>query len=436
MTSLQLYQAIKDDILIPRNKSIPEAFKSANDLLIGDRGGLVFEPRVGAHDNIGEVDFSSMYPSIMANNNISAETVLCKCCPDSPIRIPELNYHICNKRRGIVPKTVRLVVDKRLYYKKMKEESPDPHLREVYDKRQTALKWILVTCFGYLGYKNAKFGTVDGHIGVCAFGREALLNAAHMAEDNGFEVIHGIVDSLWLKKQDAQVEDFKALCGKITEKTKIPINFEGRYKWIVFLPSKMHPNIGVLNRYYGVMESGKVKVRGIEVRRRDTPKFVFDAQTDIINVLSVANNVEELYQKIPEALNVVKVYRGKLLNNEVPIWDLIITKHLSKKPERYRQNVSQVIAARQLIKEGDEVHAGGNVRFVFTSAENKRYDRRVRAQQLIDETTVPDTRKYLKILYDSSANLLSFAGYTAKSIFDEINGQKPVGLTNYFSKRA
>ena len=134
-------------------------------------------------------------------------------------------------------------------------------------------------------------------------------------------------------------------------------------------------------------------------------------------------------------LNVVKVYRGKLLNNEVPIWDLIITKHLSKKPERYRQNVSQVIAARQLIKEGDEVHAGGNVRFVFTSAENKRYDRRVRAQQLIDETTRPDTRKYLRILYDSSANLLSFAGYTAQSIFDEINGQKSVGLTNY-SKRA
>ena len=120
MTSMQLYQAIKDDILVPRNKSIPEAFKSAYELLVADRGGFVFEPRVGAHDNIGEVDFSSMYPVIMSNNNISAETVLCKCCPNSPIRMPELNYHICTKRRGIVPKTVKLVVDKRLYYKKMK----------------------------------------------------------------------------------------------------------------------------------------------------------------------------------------------------------------------------------------------------------------------------------------------------------------------------
>jgi DNA polymerase, archaea type len=431
MTSLQLYHAIKGDILIPRNKSIPEAFKSAQELLIADRGGLVFEPRVGAHDNIGEVDFSSMYPIIMANNNISAETVLCECCPDSPIRIPELDYHICTKRVGIVPKTVKLVVDKRLYYKRMKTESPDPHLREVYDKRQTALKWILVTCFGYLGFKNSKFGTVDGHIGVCAFGREALLNATHLAEDEGFEVIHGIVDSLWLKKQNASVEDYQALCQKISAQTKIPIAFEGRYKWIVFLPSRMHPKIGVLNRYYGVMEDGKVKVRGIEVRRRDTPKFVFNLQTDMITALARANNVEELYKTIPEALNVVKAYREKLLNGEVPIWDLVITKHLSKKPEHYRQDVSQVIAARQLTKEGDEVHAGGNVKFVFTSAKNKNHNRRVRAKELISESTNPDTQKYLGVLYDSSASLLSFAGYTAKSIFEALNAQTQTGLTRY-----
>ena len=63
MSSLQFYQALKDDILLPRNKSIPEAFKSAYELLVGDRGGFVYEPIVGIHDGIGEVDFSSMYPS-------------------------------------------------------------------------------------------------------------------------------------------------------------------------------------------------------------------------------------------------------------------------------------------------------------------------------------------------------------------------------------
>ena len=144
MSSLQFYQAFKQEILIPRNKSIPEAFKSASELLVADRGGFVYEPKVGIHDNTGEVDFSSMYPSLMVNNNISAETVLCKCCPDSHLRIPELNYNICEKRIGVVPKALKLVVNKRLRYKKLRDETTDPKLKEIYDNRQIALKWILV----------------------------------------------------------------------------------------------------------------------------------------------------------------------------------------------------------------------------------------------------------------------------------------------------
>ncbi len=42
MSSIQYYQAMQDDILLPRNKKNPEAFKSALDLLVGDRGGLRF----------------------------------------------------------------------------------------------------------------------------------------------------------------------------------------------------------------------------------------------------------------------------------------------------------------------------------------------------------------------------------------------------------
>ena len=422
MSSLQFYQAIKDDVLIPRNKSIPEAFKSAYELLVGDRGGLVYEPQVGIHDEIGEVDFTSMYPSLMVKNNISAETVLCGCCPDSSLRIPDLNYNICNKRKGIVPKALNLIVNKRLEYKRLRNEAQDPKLKEIYDSRQGALKWILVTCFGYLGYRNAKFGTVDGHIGVCAFGRETFLQAARSAERRGFEVVHGIVDSLWLKKTDASTEEYNDLCNEITEQIDVPLNFEGRYKWIVFLPSKIHPRIGVLNRYYGVMENGKVKLRGIEVRRRDTPRFVYDAQLKMINVLSVANSSKEFIAKIPEALEVVKDYRQRLLDGEIPVWDLIVTKHLSKNPRKYKQRVSQVIAAEQLIKEGADVHAGKNIRFLFTDAENKRYDRRVRAEQLIEKGVNIDTKKYLLLLYASAASLLSFAGYTTQSIYDSVRG--------------
>ncbi|MGD8505439.1 MAG: DNA polymerase domain-containing protein [Candidatus Bathyarchaeota archaeon] len=431
MSSLQFYQAIKDNVLIPRNKRIPETFKSAYELLVGDRGGFVYEPRIGIHDWVGEVDFSSMYPALMVKNNISAETVLCKCCPDSALHIPELNYHICEKRVGIVPKVLRFAIAKRLRYKRLKEESRDQRLKEVYERRQGALKWILVTCFGYLGYKNAKFGTVDGHIGVCAFGRQAFLKAARIAERRGFSVIHGIVDSLWLKKKDATEKEYVSLCRVISEEVGVPLNFEGRYRWIIFLPSRMHPNVGVLNRYYGVKEDGRIKVRGLEVRRRDTPRFVHDAQMEMIRVLANATDSKAFIEKIPDALKVVKEYRRKLLDGEVPIWDLIITKRLSKNLNDYKQRVSQAIAAEQLLKEGVQVSAGKNVRFIFTSAESKCYERRVKAKELVEEHTNSDVKKYLLLLYTATSNILSPFGYSAKEIHDSVRGYQCTKLTSF-----
>ena len=166
----------------------------------------------------------------------------------------------------------------------------------------------------------------------------------------------------------------------------------------------------MLNRYYGVFENGKIKTRGIEARRRDTPKFIFDAQMEMIKKLAEARNSREFVGKIPQALEVAKQYKQRLLNGEIPLWDLIVTKHLSKDPARYKQKVSQVIAAEQLMKEGAEVSAGKNIRFLFTSAENRRYERRVRTKELVDAGKRYDLEKYLHLLRSATENLLNGVG--------------------------
>jgi len=50
------------------------------------------------------------------------------------------------------------------------------------------------------------------------------------------------------------------------------IRVEGIYNWIVFLPSKVSPKAPVANRYFGRFLNGTIKVRGLEVRRSDTPR--------------------------------------------------------------------------------------------------------------------------------------------------------------------
>ena len=59
---------------------------------------------------------------------------------------------------------------------------------------------MLVTCFGYLGYKNARFGRIEAHEAVTAHGRDKLLTAKEISEAAGYTVLHGLTDCLWLKK--------------------------------------------------------------------------------------------------------------------------------------------------------------------------------------------------------------------------------------------
>jgi DNA polymerase elongation subunit (family B) len=144
MTSLQLYHAVKADVLIPWNKNEPEEWKNGNELILADRGGFIYESKFGLHDAVGELDFSSLYPTIMRNMNLSGETVRCSCCPDSANRVPELGWNICERWTGIVPRSLDILLRKRALYKKYKNETMDPPTRLRYDQRQAALKWILV----------------------------------------------------------------------------------------------------------------------------------------------------------------------------------------------------------------------------------------------------------------------------------------------------
>ncbi len=424
MSSAQLYQAYEDGILIPPRKSVPEEAKTARELIIADRGGFIFEPKMGVFDSVGEIDFSSMYPSLMVNKNISPETVLCGCCTESKLRVPELGWHICNRRVGLIPRVLRLILEKRLDYKRLRNAAQDAVRREIFDRKQAALKWILVTCFGYLGYRNARFGKIDSHIAVCAFARDILLRTAHIAEKQGFENIHGIVDCLWLRKQEAIEEDYLELCREIEKDTGLLISFEGIYKWIVFLPSKMNRNIPVLNRYFGVFSNGEIKVRGIEARRSDTPKLIRDAQLEMIRVLAMAPTKGDVPSLVPEAIHVLQRHISRLKRRRVDLGELVITTRLSKDPEKYGKNLLQAIAARQLIRAGMEIRAGETVQYLIRDAYNSNPNLRVIPLPLLNSEMCYDARKYLEMLINAATTVLGPFGLTKEEIKYAVKGQK------------
>src|SRR5229473_3593286 len=233
---MQMELAYRDGVLIPEQKAEPEDPKRPDELLVADRGGLVFVPKLGFTPNVAELDFVSQFPSIMARFNISPETVNCPCCPDAP-SIPELHYRICQKRRGITSRVVERLIAKRTELKKL-QKSAEPAIAERFKLQRDSLKWLLVCCFGYTGYKNARFGKIEAHEAINAVARETLLVAKEMAENRGFDLLHALVDSLYVRKAGATHEEYEALTAEIAARTQLPLAIEAVYRYVVFLPSR------------------------------------------------------------------------------------------------------------------------------------------------------------------------------------------------------
>jgi DNA polymerase-2 len=413
MSSLQCYHASINDILIPWKSAFAEHFKTYSQLFVADRGGMIFEPRVGVHEQVGELDFSSLYPSIMCAKNLSGETVLCACCTESKLRVPELGWHICEKKIGIVPQSLEILLKKRAQYKQLlKSPQIDPKTKQVYEARQGSLKWILVTSFGYLGYSNSKFGNIDAHIATCAFDRQVLLKAVRVAESHGFRVLHGIVDSIWVVKQGAAREDYLKLKEAIEQNTGFPISFEGVYKWIAFAHSKRSSaskHIPVPNRYFGVFEEDDVsslKVRGLEMRRRDNPPFFDKLQTEVLKTIAKGNTIEEVRMLMPQVKAVLNKYVQLLKDREVPLQELVFTKQLSKNSDSYIVNTIENTALRQLATEGKMLRAGEILQYVITDYynNNKSSSKRATPFELVDNKTNPgaayDVQRYIELLLE------------------------------------
>ncbi len=370
ISAIQVLTALRQGMLVPWQKQQAEMLKPAADLFTADQGGLVYQPIMGVHEDVAQIDFVSMYPAIMVHFNLSPETIFPGASTEveGKAQVPELDLVIDRNREGLVPAALAPLLHKRVALKKRLLARPrwDP-LRAVDQRRAAALKWLLVTCFGYLGYKNARFGRIEAHQAVTAYGREALLQAKEAVEDLEGEVLHLYVDGLWFQMAGKRgPADFQPLLETIQARTGLPIALEGIYRWIVFLPSRTHPDRPVANRYFGVFHNGEIKVRGIAARRKDTPAWIGSVQMELLETLARAERVAD---GLPAARTLWQRRLADLRRGRVPLKKLLVTQRLSRDLSDYRVLSPAARAAQQLQMAGKEVKPGQRVRFLYTLGE-------------------------------------------------------------------
>ncbi|MEN6609888.1 MAG: type B DNA-directed DNA polymerase [Methanoregulaceae archaeon] len=336
ISSYETFEALKRGIAVPFRKSDAENVRRLAELRERDKGGMMFQPKAGVYENVHEIDFTSLYPSIIVRYNLSPETV----------------EH--QNRPGFLATVLDPLVQMRIETKRLKKQDTE------YAGIDSILKWMLVTCFGYTGYRNAKFGRIEVHEAITARSRDILLQAKDIAEGMGFRVLHGIVDCLWV--QGTRVPDLKA---RIEQETRLPTEVE-TCSWIAFLPM-VDGKFGAYARYFCRLEDGSVKVRGIAARRHDTPEYVRNMQQEILTLMSGAATVAELRDLVNPSRAIYQRYRDTIHSADTK--EFRVSRRISR--ISYSRRCLEASALEAYRSEGIVVAPGMKITYVVRDA--KRY---------------------------------------------------------------
>ncbi|MFB6149879.1 MAG: type B DNA-directed DNA polymerase [Halobacteriales archaeon] len=359
LTAIQIREAKRRNVLVPWRSWRHEKFKTMGQLHQADRGGFTFSPDVGLHETVHELDFSSMYPSIIVSQNISPETIRCDCHDTDDV--PELGYSICEES-GYLPDVLEPLIEDREAIKAERREARDPTRRRALQGQSDAIKWILVSCFGYQGFSNAKFGRIEAHEAINAYARDHLLTAKEHLEAAGWYVVHGIVDSIWVTPRDGVAQEpLTSVAETISAKTGVDLEYEAAYDWVAFAPMTDSEE-GALTKYFGrrrdpAPDEDRYKFRGIELRQRSTCDWVADVQRDLVAALDEHRSADSVLSVLGDRLD-------DLAAGTVDPQRLLIRNRVTKPLAEYTQSTRNVAALERTAARGVDVHPGQDVEYV------------------------------------------------------------------------
>jgi DNA polymerase I len=338
ISSYEVFEALRRGVAVPFRKRDAEGVRYISELKACDKGGMMFQPEPGVYEMVHQIDFTSLYPSIIVKYNLSPET----------IEHPEL--------KGFLSTVISSLLNLRIETKRRKKINPD------YAGIDSVLKWMLVTCFGYTGYRNAKFGQIQVHERITGISRELLMQIKELAEDMGFEVLHGIVDCLWVIG-----EPISAYKEAVERKTGILTEVDS-YDWIAFL--LMADGSGAYNRYFGRLNTGKMKIRGVMARKGDTPEYVRRMQLELFDVLSKARSQDGIREAQPLLEEVRKKYMQGL--DSADVRELAIHRRLSR--VNYSRRCAEASAVKAYQKRGFSLAPGMEIGYVVGDAAKWQVD--------------------------------------------------------------
>lgn len=361
-------------------------------------GAVVIEPLTGFYtENDGMVivlDFASLYPSIMQELNLCYSTLV---LPDSSGRNlkgvtdilgarkdevlqactidTETVYHYAKPTtcKGILPRILVSLLNRRAQAKKDMKAAPDDNMREIQNRRQLALKVTANSLYGFTGVSNGMLPCKPIAATVTNRGRELIELTQRLVIENVPEtkMLYGDTDSVMflLMTKFPTVEDairnaiqVGTNVGEwITERLQPPHNleFEKVARRFALFGKKRYWMRAVTT---ADDMNGYLDIKGDETVRRDSCALMVESGKRMQQLL--------MYQDDPHAniLALLSEYANHMVHGTIDMSKLIISKSLNSTTKTLAQvHVATKIAARieQEQSQREPPRSGDRVDFVI-----------------------------------------------------------------------
>ena len=332
-------------------------------------GGYVHSLEPGLYDWVAVLDFTSMYPSIIIENNICFTTLNDTGSVVSPTGVRFVDKSI---REGLLPQILGNLMRERGEVKAKLKTETDPTKRGYYDRLQFAIKILMNAFYGVLASSFYRFTNPEIGASITAFARENIKRIIAELEADGVRVIYADTDSVFFESPHKELDRTKDFGRVIAERfSHGSVNMEFERVLETFFSH------GKKKRYAAKVAwpiPGELVVRGYEIRRTDAFNLQSEAQKRIFarildkDTEGAISFARELVEKIREG-----VIPGNLLPEEGdPLEPLVISRTV-RDEARYvnPESMANVQAANKLKAMGHEVVPGMKVSWIVVDAKKQ-----------------------------------------------------------------
>jgi len=368
-------------------------------------GGAVFDPITGVRENVSVLDLRSLYPMCMVTTNASPET---KVDPDEydgeTYQAPN-GTHFRKKPDGVIREMVDELLTEREEKKSLRNNhSSDTREYEQYDRQQAAVKVIMNSLYGVLGWDRFRLYDKEMGAAVTATGREVIEFTETVASRLNRSVIYGDTDSIMIELGDDvgrdeaieasfELEDeINASYDEFAEKElgvdiaggeshRFEIEFEKLYRRFF--------QAGKKKRYAGhiVWSEGKdvddIDITGFEYQRSDIAPITKRVQREVIEMIVTGEDTDVITEYLHEVI-------ADFQEGNVDLDDIGIPGGIGKRLDNYDTDTAQVRGAKYANAVlGTNFQRGSKPKRLYLDRVHSDFFERVEREGGLDPSTDP-----------------------------------------------